>query len=124
MGRPKGSKGGFRHHSIEFKLEVIKKRLEEHYSLNELSLLYSLSSGMISNWLKRYIEEGEEGLISKPKRNPSCLSVDSKKLSEVERLKLENFKLKVENERLKKGYTVKGDGSKQEYVTLSGKIIK
>ncbi len=34
-----------------------------------------------------------------------------KNLSEVEQLQYENMKLRIENERLKKGYLVKGDGS-------------
>ena len=34
-----------------------------------------------------------------------------KNLTEMEKLKLENMKLRIENERLKKGYLVKGDGS-------------
>ena len=35
-----------------------------------------------------------------------------------EELELENLKLKVEVARLKKGYQVKGVGSKKEYVTI------
>ena len=34
-----------------------------------------------------------------------------KELSELEKLQYENMKLRIENERLKKGYLVKGDGS-------------
>ncbi len=45
-------------------------------------------------------------------------------MSELEQVKLENLALRVEVERLKKGYTVKGVGSKKVYVTLDGKIIK
>ena len=32
---------------------------------------------------------------------------------------LENLKLRIENERLKKGYQVKGGGANKEYVTLN-----
>ena len=34
-----------------------------------------------------------------------------KKLTDMEKLQYENMKLRIENERLKKGYLVKGDGS-------------
>ena len=34
-----------------------------------------------------------------------------KNLSELEKLEYENMKLRIENERLKKGYMMKGDGS-------------
>jgi len=37
--------------------------------------------------------------------------MNRKKLSDMEKLELENMKLRIENERLKKGYQVKGDGS-------------
>ena len=41
----------------------------------------------------------------------------SKSLSENERLLLLVEKLQIENERLKKGYIVKGDGADKEFVT-------
>ena len=41
----------------------------------------------------------------------------SKSLSEEEKLKLLVEKLEIENERLKKGYTVKGVGANKEFVT-------
>ena len=41
----------------------------------------------------------------------------SKSLSEKERLILLVEKLQIENERLKKGYTVKGVGADKEFVT-------
>ena len=34
-----------------------------------------------------------------------------KSLTSMEKLEYENMKLRIENERLKKGYMVKGDGS-------------
>ena len=42
-----------------------------------------------------------------------------KQLTEDETLRLENFRLKIENARLKKGYIVKGVGSKKEYIPTS-----
>ena len=42
----------------------------------------------------------------------------SKSLSENERLSLLVEKLQIENERLKKGYIVKGVGAGKEFVTL------
>ena len=53
-----------------------------------------------------------EGLIPKKKPgNPLSKFSNRKNLSEVEQLQYENMKLRIENERLKKGYLVKGDGS-------------
>ena len=42
----------------------------------------------------------------------------SKSLTEEERLRLTVEKLQIENERLKKGYIVKGVGASKEFVTL------
>ena len=53
-----------------------------------------------------------EGLIPKKKPgNPLGKFSNRKNLSEVKQLQYENMKLRIENERLKKGYLVKGDGS-------------
>ena len=49
--------------------------------------------------------------------NGEVFSVKKNKTREEE-LELENLKLKVEVARLKKGYQVKGVGSKKEYVTI------
>ena len=48
----------------------------------------------------------------------------SKKLSEIDRLKLELMKKDIEIERLKKGYIVKGDGPKRKYITINKKNLK
>ena len=45
-------------------------------------------------------------------------------MSETERLKLEIAKLRVENERLKKGYVVKGVGVSKEFVTIKDVNMK
>ena len=43
--------------------------------------------------------------------NPLSKFSSRKNLSDMEKLQYENMKLRIENERLKKGYLVKGDGS-------------
>ena len=44
-----------------------------------------------------------------------------KQLSDIEKLEYENMKLRIENERLKKGYWVEGDG---QVVVFSGSKSK
>ena len=78
---------------------------------------------MVSHWVKRYLEDGEDAL-EPHKGNPYAALHTSKSLSEVERLRLMVVKLEVENARLKKGYEVKGAGANKEYVTGNGKILK
>jgi len=55
---------------------------------------------------------GEESLENKKKpRNPLCKYLNRSDLSDMEKLEYKNMKLRIKNERLKKGYLVKGDGS-------------
>ena len=43
--------------------------------------------------------------------NPLIKYSRRKELTQIEQLEYENMKLRIENERLKKGYILKGDGS-------------
>ena len=88
---------------------------------------------MYNNWLKKYLEFGEDGLESKKKPgNPLAKYTNKKKLTDIEKLQYENMKLRIENERLKKGYIVKGDGQivvfngskKQEFEILFESVNK
>ena len=121
MGRPKGGKN--RKYSYEFKLQVIKDREENHQSWSELEKKYGVVRGVIDRWIRLY----DEGLLKtgrKGKGNRFSALHTSKSLCREERLELENLKLKIENERLKKGYLVKGGGVRKEYVPVSGKNTK
>ena len=66
---------------------------------------------MAGKWRKDYLEKGEVSLINQKKPgNPLCKYSNRKNLTEIEKLEYENMKLRIEVERLKKGYQVKGDG--------------
>jgi regulator of replication initiation timing len=61
---------------------------------------------MLSTWVKRYREGGDDGLENKRKPgNPLTKYQNKKQLTDLEKLQYENMKLRIENERLKKGYT-------------------
>ena len=111
-----------RKYSPEFKIQCIKEMLEEHISKKELGRKYGIDTHMLRDWIKIYEENGteyfyEEHRGKNGKGNPYAALHTSKSLSREERLELENLKLRIENERLKKGYTVKGVGANKEYVT-------
>ncbi len=109
MGRPKGGKN--KYWSKEEKLKLVKEVIEEHKSTNEVSNREQISNGMLNNWIKKYLEFGDEGLINKKKPgNPYGKFLKRKNLTDIEKLQYENMKLRIENERLKKGYIVEGDG--------------
>ena len=104
MGRHKGGKN--KYWSKEDKLKVINRVLSGEVSASELQKTEGISSGMISNWIKKYREYGEQGLINKKKPgNPLSRFQNSKSLTELEQLQYDNMKLRIENSRLKKGYT-------------------
>ena len=109
MGRPKGEKN--KYWSKEEKLKLIKEHLDNNISTNEITTRENISNGMYNNWLKKYLEYGEKGLENKKKPgNPLSKYINKKQLNDIEKLEYENMKLRIENERLKKGYMVEGDG--------------
>ena len=67
---------------------------------------------MLRRWIRKYLEYGEDALINKKKLgNPMCKYSNKKNLTKEEKLEYENMKLRIENELLKKGYLMKGDGT-------------
>ena len=121
MGTKKGTKP--RKWSKEDKLKLVLLHLNEKVSLMQIEKEYAVSSGLASTWVKKYLNGGEEALVSRS-GNPYAALHTSKSLSEVERLRLIVAKQEVEIARLKKGYWVEGVGANKEYVTGSGKTTK
>ena len=121
MGTKKGTKP--RKWSKEDKLKLVLLHLNEKVSLMQIEKEYAVSSGLVSTWVKKYLNGGEEALVSRS-GNPYAALHTSKSLSEVERLRLIVAKQEIEIARLKKGYWVEGVGANKEYVTGSGKNTK
>lgn len=119
------SKKGIPHRkwSKEEKMQIVHLHLDEHKSLRQLEKEYGINRGLIGEWVKKYLEEGEDAL-EPHSGNPYAALHTSKSLSEVDRLRLMVAKLEVENARLKKGYWVEGVGANKEYVTGSEKTTK
>ena len=99
-------------------LNIIKEKIvipviEFKKTLQQTCREYDISSGLLSRWIEKYKAEGISGLENKRKPgNPMAKYFTTKKFnSKEEELEYENMRLKIENERLKKGYIVKGDGS-------------
>ncbi|MBQ6855792.1 MAG: helix-turn-helix domain-containing protein [Lachnospiraceae bacterium] len=120
-----GSKKGIPHRkwSKEEKLEIVQIHLEKHIPIREIEQRYGVSHSLVSTWVKKYLEEGEEAL-EPHKGNPYAALHRSKSLSETERLRLIVAKQEVEIARLKKGYYVEGVGANKVYVTGSEKTMK
>lgn len=108
MGRPKGKTNSksTRYFSQQDKYEYVKLILEGETSMAQLAKDNDLSLGMLSTWVKKYQEGGIEALENKRKPgNPLSKYQNRKSLTPLERLEYENMALRIENERLKKGYT-------------------
>lgn len=104
--------GKYRYWSKDEKLRIINRVLNDSLSTHQVSREENISNGMLNNWIKKYFEQGENGLENKKKPgNPLVKYSKRKSLTEIEKLEYENMKLRIENERLKKGYMMKGDGS-------------
>ena len=109
----------------EQKAEIVHKHLEEHVSVRTLEKEYTADRSMICRWVKEYLAEGEQSFIPKGHPgNPFAALHTSKKLSELDRLRLMVAKLEIQNARLKKGYWVEGAGANKVYVTGSETITK
>ena len=101
-----------RYWSKDEKLRIINRVIIDGLSITQVSKEEDISLGMLSNWVNLYIKKGEDALENKRKPgNPLMKYSMRKELSDIEKLEYENMKLRIENERLKKGYMMKGDGS-------------
>ena len=119
------SKKGVPHRkwSKEEKLRIIQLHLEGHISIERIEKEEGVNHSLVSAWVRKYLEEGENAL-EPHNGNPYAALHTSKSLSEVERLRLIVAKQEVEIARLKKGYWVEGAGANKEYVTGNGKTTK
>ena len=98
---------------------------EDNLSNHEIARRMKLATeSSLRQWQKHYEKEGKEYFYQehrgrkKGKGAPYAALYTKKNLSKEERLELENLKLRIENERLKKGYVVKGAGANKEFVTI------
>ena len=109
--RPKGISAPKRNWSKEEKLKAVNRVLINHETAEDVRKELDISSGLLHTWIQKYLKDGEKGLENKVKPgNPLAKYQGKKQLTDLEKLEYENMKLRIENERLKKGYMVEGDG--------------
>ena len=119
MGRHKG--GTNRRWSTEERLKFVLMCEEDHVPVRSLARDLGIPLGTLKGWVKRYRVGGVEKLNPEKLHpgNKFAALHTSKNISEEDRLRLMVEKLQIENERLKKGYIVKGVGADKEFVTLN-----
>ena len=96
----------------EEKFKIIEPILNFSKSQTQVSKENNINIGLIHAWVKKYNEKGLGGLENNKKPgNPLCKYSKRKNLTKEEQLEYENMKLRIENELLKKGFLMKGDGT-------------
>lgn len=126
MGRPigKASKPN-RYWSKEEKLRIVLRVINHEDSLSIISKQENINAGQLHLWVKKYLDNGEKGLINAKKPGSPYKGLHLKKqLTNIEKLEYENMKLRIENERLKKGYWMEGDGQIVIFNGLKNKNLK
>lgn len=112
----------------EFKIQCVNEIKEGKKSVRELARNYAICRRSIQVWLENCERYGEKYFYEehrgKHSGNHYAALHTKKNLSKEERLEIENLKLRIENERLKKGYMVKGVGANKEFVTSFDKSMK
>jgi len=125
MGRPKGISTPRRNWSKEEKIKAVARVLINHETAEDVRKELNINSGLLHAWIQKYLKDGEKGLENKIKPgNPLAKYQNKKQLSDIEQLEYENMKLRIENERLKKGYLVEGGGQIVVFSGLKNKNIK
>ena len=108
--------------------EKIVKEYFNGISAVELTNKYNLPNKLIYRWIKKYEENGLDGLKSntgKASKHHEHMGLHLRKpKNKIEELELELMKKEIEISRLKKGYMVKGVGAEKEFVTTFDKNTK
>ena len=108
--------------------EIIVKEYLNGETATKLTNKYNLPNKLIYRWIKKYENNGLEGLKSQTGKtkynNPHAGLHLRKPKNRIEELELELMKKEIEIARLKKGYMVKGVGAEKEFVTTFDKNIK
>ena len=118
MGRCKG--GNNRQWTNEQRLKYVLLCEEKHIPVRQVARENNIPYGTLDGWVRKYQTGGVQALNPEKLHSGNRFSAlhTSKSLSEIDRLRLLVEKLEIENERLKKGYIVKGVGVNKEFVTL------
>lgn len=108
--------------------EIILKDYLSGTGIKEIERKYEVNNVQVYRWLRKYQEEGIDGLKSKTGKHRSKSRYKGlhlrKPKNRIEELELEIMKKDIEIARLKKGYKVKGVGQEKEFVTVFNKNTK
>ena len=108
---------------LEKEFLIRQYRSNPRIKLSDFCDANHVSDGAFKKWLKQYEEGGLEGLARADAEIRDVLPEGIDRTEEA--YKREILKLRIENERLKKNYTVRtNEAGEQEYVRLRPKNLK
>lgn len=112
----------------EEKLKIVKDHINNRIPIRACATKYNISITSLVYWLRKYRENGVDGLKSMIGKhrgpNKGRPKGTLKPKTTIEELQKENLKLQIEIERLKKGYLTKGVGAKKEFISINNKNFK
>ena len=105
----------------EERLEIGKKVYSYELSISEAAEQYNLNWYTVRTYMRQYRELNHLPNMSDGKPIKESNPADINKLESMskEQLICEVIKARVETERAKKGYTVKGDGQEKAFISLN-----
>lgn len=95
--------------SFAIKKEVVERHLAGETRMDLASKFGLSSEQLVGSWTRKYRKEGWDGLKPKPKGRPKG-SRSAKPLTDVEKLKAENERLKAELDYIKKLRDLRNQG--------------
>ncbi len=128
MGRPSGTKNNMK--TPEEKERLIKEFEASKIGPKAFCKKNGIGAEPFRVWRIKYAKYGIDGLKSNTGKTANHKNANNKGIylrkpkTREEELEIQVIKLQIENERLKKGYTVKGDGARKEYVSTLEKNTK
>ncbi len=110
---------------LEKELLISRFRSRSDNDIYTFCEVNSISVTALKNWMKKYDEQGIEGLITRKKGDEVQMILPEGIDPTNENLKREIMKLRIENERLKKTYTVQqSENGESRFVRLRKKNSK
>ena len=90
--------------SYEEKLQAVLYCIGHRLDYRQTSEQYNITYQQIYNWVKKYQEQGEAGLLDRrgKRRPPAEYSEEEKAAAKLRQLEAENRRLQMENDFLKK----------------------
>lgn len=99
-----------RNTTLKERIEITKYCISQEKNYNKTSEIYNVSYHQIYQWVKKYEEFGEDGLVDRRGKAKLELNEEDKIKIDMKKLKKDNERLRMENDFLKKLQELKRRG--------------